>query len=280
MTFERAKPGRLARTFIDTYGPWALIAGASEGIGAAYARALAAQGLNLLVVARRRDPLEQLADSLRREFHIDVACHPGDLACLEFLEELVCVCSALDLGLLVYNAAHSPVGEFVHVPCDDLARVVDVNVRGPVVLVRSLVPQMMARGRGGVVLMSSLAGMTGAPRVASYAASKAFNRILAQSLWYELKDHNIDVVACISGAARTPGYSQAADKDAPGTLDPEQVVDQTLRALGRRPAVVPGVVNRMADILLGRVLSRKAAINLMGASTRGVVHEKRLKGPA
>ena len=280
MTLERAKTGRLGRNFIQTYGPWALIAGASEGIGAAYARALAARGLNLFVVARRQGPLEQLAGSLRREFGVDVLCRCGDLAQAEFLDELVSACSELDLGLLVYNAAHSPIGDFVDVSHDDLMRVVDVNVRGPVALVRALVPQMMSRGRGGVVLMSSLAGVTGAPRVAAYAASKAFNRILAQSLWYELKGHNVDVVACISGAARTPGYSQAADKDAPGTLDPEQVVEQALRALGRRPAVVPGVVNRLADVLLSRLLSRKTAIDLMGASTSGVVHEKQPKDQA
>jgi short-subunit dehydrogenase len=233
--------------------------------------------MNLLVVARRQAPLERLADSLRRESQVDVVCRCGDLASSEFLRELVAVCSTVDLGLLVYNAAHSPVGEFVDVPYDDLMRVVDVNVRGPVALVKDLVPQMLARGRGGVVLMSSLAGMTGAPRVAAYAASKAFNRILAQSLWYELKGHNIDVVTCISGAARTPGYSQAADKDALGTLDPEQVVERALHALGRRPAVVPGAINRMADALLSRLLTRKAAISLMGVSTRSVVHEKRSK---
>jgi short-subunit dehydrogenase len=265
---------------VDQYGPWALVAGASEGLGAEYARALAAGGMNLVLVARRQGPLEQLADSLGRAYGIEILCCYGDLGRTEFLEELISTCSTLEVGLVIYNAAHSPIGDFVDVSRDDLIRVVDVNVRGPVTVVRALLPQLMARGRGGVVLMSSMASMTGAPRVAAYAASKAFNRILAQSLWYELKGRNIDVVACISGAVRTPGYLQAADKDAPGTLDPEQVVAQALRALGRRPVVTPGVINRMADILLGRLLSRKAGINLMGVSTSGVVHEKRPKDQA
>jgi len=276
---ERAKTGRLAREFRERYGPWALVAGASEGIGAAYARALAARGLHLVLVARRQGPLEEFASQLRREFGIDTVCHPGDLGDAAFLGRLIAACSGLDLGLLVYNAAHSPIGEFVDLPQEDLIKVIDVNVRGPVVLVRALAPQMVVHGRGGVVLMSSLAGMTGAPKVAAYAASKAFNRILAQSLWYELKGRNVDVVVCVSGAVRTPGYLQAADKDAPGTLDPELVVEKALGALGRRPVVIPGVVNRLADAFLGRVLPRRQAINLMGLSTSGVVHEKQTKDP-
>jgi short-subunit dehydrogenase len=130
---------------------------------------------------------------------------------------------------------------------------------------------MIARGRGGVVLMSSLAGFTGAPHVAPYAASKAFNRVLAQGLWYELKPKNIDVLVCCAGAVRTPGYAQAADKDAPGTLDPDQVAERALRALGRGPLVIPGFVNRVADVFLNRLLSRKAAVNIMGASTSALV---------
>lgn len=276
---ERAKTGRLARDFKERYGPWALVAGASEGIGAAYARVLAARGLHLVLVARRQSLLEEFAGALEHEFRIDTVCHSGDLGDAAFLERLIAACSSLDLGLLVYNAAHSPIGDFVDLSQEDLTQVIDVNIRGPVVLVRALTPRMVARGRGGVVLMSSLASMTGAPKVSVYSASKAFNRILAQSLWYELKGRNVDVVACISGAVRTPGYLQAADKDAPGTLDPELVVEKALGALGRRPVVIPGVVNGLADAFLGRLLPRRQAINLMGHSTSGVVHGKQPKDP-
>ena len=137
---------------------------------------------------------------------------------------------------------------------------------------------MIARGRGGVVLMSSLAGYTGAPHVATYAASKAFNRVLAQGLWYELKKKNVDVLVCCAGATRTPGYAQAADTDAPGTLDPDQVAETALRALGRGPVVIPGLVNRVADVFLNRLLPRRAAINIMGASTADLVPAKQTRG--
>ena len=261
-------------SFGATYGPWALVAGASEGIGAAYARGLARRGLNLLLVARRGGPLQKLADELRAESRIEIRCVEGDLGDLKFLETLQTVCSEVDLGLIIYNAAHSPIGEFIDLSLDDVLKVVDVNVRGPVALLRRLLPTMAVRGRGGVILMSSLAGNTGAPRVATYAASKAFNRVLAQGLWYELKGRNIDVLACCAGAVRTPGYAQAAGRDAPGTLDPERVAETALRALGRKPVVIPGRVNRVADVVMTRLLPRRVAINIMGGSTSGLVQAR------
>jgi short-subunit dehydrogenase len=224
--------------------------------------------------------LADLSADLRRTHGVETVCCEGDLADTEFLESLAAVCLSLDLGLLVYNAAHSPIGEFCSLPPAELTRVIDVNVRAPVILVRALLPRMTARGRGGVLLMSSVAGMIGAPRVAIYSASKAFNRILAQALWYEMKGSNIDVLTCCSGAARTPGYANASDEDAPGTLDPEDVAEQALRALGHGPMMVPGRVNRLADFVLNRLMSRRLAVTIMGASTTGLVQPKTPKEPS
>jgi uncharacterized protein len=244
-----------------------VIAGASEGLGAAYARALAARGMNLVLVARRKPLLDTLADDLHRECAVEIRCIDGDLSDLGFLGTLQAACSSLDLGLVVYNATHAPVGEFATVAVEDLMRVVDVNVRAPMALLRALLPAMTSRGRGAVILMTSLAGNQGSPRLAAYAASKAFTRVLAESLWYELSDKGLDVIACCAGAVRTPGYAMAAGKDAPGTLDPEEVVEQALRALGRGPIVIPGLVNRAANVFMGRLLPRRVAIAIMAGST-------------
>ncbi len=230
--------------------------------------------MNLVLVARRPGPLAALAEEIRRAHGVETLCLEGDLGDAAFLDVLAASCESIDLGLLVYNAAHSPIGEFVDLPAADLEKVVDVNVRAPLLLTRALLPAMLTRGRGGVILMSSLAGMVGPPRVAPYAASKAFNRILAQALWYELKDTNVDMLACCAGATRTPGYASASDEDAPGTLNAEDVAEQALRALGRGPTMVPGRVNRLADIFLNRLVSRRTAVRIMGASTSGLVHAK------
>jgi short-subunit dehydrogenase len=278
MARPRTHPARLRSGFTERYGAWALIAGASEGLGAAYARALAERGMNLVLVARRRALLERLAEGLHGTFGVEVRCCDGDLASLAFLETLQAACSGLEVGLMVYNATYAPVGEFEYAAVADLMRVVDVNVRAPVVLLRAFVPPMTERGRGAVVLMTSLAGNQGTPRIAAYAASKAFTRVLGEGLWHELENRGIDVITCCAGAVRTPGYAMTADKDAPGTLDPEKVVEQALRALGRGPLVIPGFVNRAASVFMGRLLPRRAAIAIMAGSTSGLAPAKKTKG--
>jgi uncharacterized protein len=275
---RRANATRLRPDFSARYGAWALIAGASEGLGAAYARALAARGMNLVLAARRKAPLDKLADELRAGFRVEVRCCEGDLAAPEFLETLRAACAGLDLGFVICNAAQAPIGDFASRDVDELMRVVDVNVRAPVALLRAFLPEMTERGRGAIILMTSLTGNQGTPRIAAYAASKAFLRVLGESLWYELKDRGVDVLACCCGAVRTPGYAMAAGKDAPGTLDAEQVVEQALRALGHGPVVIPGLVNRVATVVMTRLLPRRASIAILAGSTDSLAELRETKG--
>ena len=226
-----------------------MVAGASEGLGAAYAWALAARGPQPCAGRPAAAALDALARICAPRTVWRSAARTAIWATGASWKVCRTRAPPLDVGLLVYNAAHAPVGEFASLPIDDLLRVAAVNIRAPVALVRGLLPGMTERGRGGVILMTSLAGNQGSPYIATYAASKAFNRVLAEGLWYELKDKGVDVVACCAGAVRTPGYGAAAGKDAPGTLDPEEVVEQALRALGRGPVVIPGFVNRVAKHL-------------------------------
>jgi len=254
--------------FVARYGPWAAVAGASEGLGAAFADALAARGMNLLLLARRADVLGEVAQRIRKERGVEVRPISIDVTDPGVASTLADAAADLEIALLVYNAAYSPIGNFLDAPLEDLLRVADVNVRAPIVFVRTLVPAMVERRRGAVVLMSSLSGLQGSPRIAAYAASKAFNTILAEGLWGELHQKGIDVLASCAGAIRTPGYAETSARDAPGTLDPADVAQQTLAALGRGPRVVPGRINQIASFLTGRVLPRKAAVRLMAANTR------------
>lgn len=255
-------------SFVSKYGPWAVVVGASEGLGAAFAAALAERGLNLLLIARRAADLEAVAASLRAAAKIEVRAEVFDVARTDLPAAVAATTAGLDVGLVVYNAAFAPIGAFGERTLDELLRVVDVNVRGPLVFARTFAPKMAARGRGGIVLMSSLAGDVGGPRIATYAASKAFNTILAQGLWREFRTQGVDVLACSAGAIRTPGYAAAKTRDAPGTLDAHVVATQALDALGRGPAVVPGAVNKVARFVLGRLLPRRTAINIFANSTK------------
>jgi hypothetical protein len=175
------------------------------------------------------------------------------------------------IGLLVYDAAYAPIGRFEDTSEDQLATAVAVNVRAPLLLAKLLSEPMIARGRGGIILMSSLAGSQGSPNLAAYAATKSFNAILAEGLWNELKPHGVDVLACMAGAILTPGYQQAeSTKPAPGTLSAERVAEVTLNALGKGPIIIPGGVNKAARFALTRLMSRRAAIGIMAKNTGGL----------
>jgi len=223
--------------------------------------------MNLILVARRKEPLEALAVEIRGRFGLDCRCIDGDLADVGFLGALRDTLAGVELGVLVYNAAHAPMGEFATRDPADILRALDVNTRGPATLVRAVLPGMIARGRGGIVLMTSLAGNQGTPRIATYAATKAFNRVLAEGLWHELRGKGIDIVACCAGAIRTPGYATSSAKEAPGTMDPRDVAECALRRLGRGPVAIPGFTNRAAAFLMTRLLPRRAAIGIMAGST-------------
>jgi short-subunit dehydrogenase len=254
---------------LEKYGPCALVAGASEGLGAAYAEALAKRGFKLVLLARRKEKLEAIAAELRGKYPVEIDTHGVDVADFEAVKTFVGALDA-EIGLLVYNAAYAPVGLFKDIEEEQLARIVSVNVRGPLLLVRLLLPKMIERKRGGIVLMSSLAGTQGSPRLASYAATKSFNAILAEGLWEELKPHGIDVISSCAGAILTPGYKETQQAKAPGALTPEQVAEKTLKALGKGPVFVPGGINKLARFFLTRLVPRKAAIAIMAANTRSL----------
>jgi uncharacterized protein len=256
--------------FADRYGRWAVVAGASEGLGAAFAESLAARGLSLVLLARRAELLEQLATRLRSVRGVEVRPVACDVAGADLGERLAAATGDVEVGVAVHNAAYSFAAPLFDRPLADALRVVDVNVRAPLVLLHTLVPSMLERGRGAVVLMSSLAGFQGSPSLAAYAASKAFNTILGESLWAELAPRGVDVIASCAGAIRTPGYAKTLQKDAPGTLDASEVAERTLAALGHGPVVIPGITNKLASQLLRRLLSRRAAIGIMGRSVKGL----------
>ena len=259
-----------AAPFRERYGPTALVAGASEGLGAAFADALARRGLDLVLIARREEQLTATADRIRRQHGVEVTTIVADLADIDAVLPRI---GALEvpIGLLVYDAAFAPIGPFEAATAEQLSLASAVNVRAPLLLAKLLSGPMIARGRGGIVLMSSLAGSQGSPNIAAYAATKAFNTILAEGLWKELRPRGVDVLACLAGAILTPGYQQAeGSKPAPGTLAPEVVAERTLKALGHGPIVIPGAVNKLGRFVLTRLLSRRAAIAIMSKNTEGL----------
>ncbi len=264
--------------FRDKYGPCAVVAGGSYGLGAAFAEALAERGLNLILIARDAERLDATAARLREAHGTAVDTIAADIADHGAVARRVDALGR-DVGLLIYDAAYAPIGPFADAAPEDLAKATAVNVTAPALLARHLAPAMVARGRGGIVFMSSLSGLQGSPNIATYAATKAFNTTLAEGLWHELRPRGVDVLACVAGAIATPGYEQASQsapggqhKQAPGTLPAATVAATALDALarGRGPVVVPGATNKLGRAVMTRLLPRRAAIALMARNTKGL----------
>jgi len=256
--------------FWKKYGPCALVAGGSDGLGAAFAESLASRGMNLVLMAREKDRLEATANRIREKYSVDVLPFAVDLGDFEKVKNILADINVF-IGLLVYNAAYAPIGLFENTSEEQLSLAAAVNVKTPLLLAKLLCAPMIQNRRGGIVLMSSLAGEQGSPKLAAYAATKSFNTILAEGLWKELRPHGVDVIGCCAGAILTPGYEQAEKtKQAPGTLTASKVAQLTLKALGKGPVIVPGFVNKIARFALARLMSRKAAIETMSKNTGGL----------
>jgi len=260
--------------FEERYGPRALVVGGSEGIGAALSRALAARGLHLTLVARRAEELDAFAREVGREHRIQVRTLPADASTPEGIEKVLEATAKEDVGLLVCNAALSPIGPFLDLPLETHERLLALNCRSVAALAHGVGRRLVARGRGGIVLLTSMAGFQGSAQVVHYAASKAYVRVLGEGLWAELRPAGIDVVACCAGRVRTPTYERSRPLRpgwlAPPVLDADFVARATLAALGRRPVVIPGRLNRIAAFLTGRLLPRRAAVACVSAATRAM----------
>jgi len=262
-----------ATDFLTQYGPWALVAGASEGIGQEFSRQLAAKGLNLVLVARRQALLHELREDLTSNYNIEVLCVPMDLGRPDLFAAAEREVGHLDIGLLVYNACFSNIAPFANASLEDKLLTVDVNCRGPLALVTLLAGPMIERQRGGIILMSSASGFQGAAWLATYAASKAFTTNLAEGLWEELRGQGVDVLALVAGATNTPNFKAVtpADKQAASfPMEPSDVVREGLQKLGHGPRHIAGRMNRAVAFVLNRLLPRRAAVAFMGTQLRKI----------
>jgi short-subunit dehydrogenase len=256
--------------FRARYGPWALVAGASEGLGAEFATQLAARGLHLVLVARREDMLHSLASDLEGRYGVEARAVPLDLARDDAGTALVERTAGIDVGMLVFNAALSAIGPFLDTSLDTHLTELQINCRGPLVLTHTFGRQMLARRRGGMIVMSSLSATMGSALIANYAATKAYNLVLAEGLWDELRSGGVDVLACCPAVVSTPNYVASAPHGSRSAMAPRVVVEHTLAALGREPSVIPGAANRLSAFALRRLLPRKSTISLMGRVMRAM----------
>jgi uncharacterized protein len=258
--------------FRARYGPWAIIAGASEGIGLAFARCIAEQGIHLILIARRAEPLKSAVDSLRDRYGVEVVSASLDLASPALREDLQPYIHDREIGLCVYNAAVSIISPFNRVSLDDKLRHVRVNCDGPLIFSSLLGSQMLVRGCGGIILMSSAAGLKGTELLTTYAATKAFNSNLAEGLWQEYRQAGVDVLGVIAGATKTPGYDKTqprTNRFTPLPQSPDDLARKALQHLGQGYPIWHSTWQiGLADILLTRLLPRAFAVRFFSRTTR------------
>ncbi len=232
---------RLA-TLAERYGEWALVTGASAGIGAEFARALAREGVSLVLTARREERLRALADELEKQWSVATRTVAVDLSSPDGAARLADAVRDLEIGILVNNAGAGYAGRVDKQETERLERMVTLNCQSPLVLASRLTPGMVERGRGAVIFTGSAAGHQPIPYHAVYAATKAFDLFLGEALFVELRARGVDVLVLEPGPVQTE-FQDAADEISHGGEPPEEVVRVALENLGGPPSVIPGWFN-------------------------------------
>lgn len=253
----------MSKSFLEKYGTWAVITGASSGIGVEFAKQIAAKGLNVVLVARRKARLDNLAKELEAQYNIKTKAVECDVAQDGFQNIILDATKDLDVGLLVNNAGINCEGLFFR---GDLARnqqMIQVNMKAPFTLAYVFAKQFADKGNGGIIFTSSLSAFNAHPYLTHYAATKAYILSLAEGMNYEFKSQNIDVIALCPGM--TKSEMTKGMKDSPILMEAQPVVQAAIDNLGKSAFVVPGFINKFQSFVNGRVLGRISARNFSGA---------------
>ena len=232
--------------FKHRYGPAALVTGASSGIGHQFAVQLAQAGLDLVLVARRLDRLEKLAEELRQQAAVTVTVCAADLSRTDAIDSIVAACDGMEIGLLVSNAGFGLKGDHHLNNPQTMTNMLNVNCHAPMQLSHRFIPRLLERGRGGIVITSSVEGLMGFPYSAPYAASKAFTNSLGEGLWGELSPKGIDVLALCPGSTDTEAHAlQGIDQSKlEGMMSAVEVARLALENIENGPVYISGEQNQ------------------------------------
>jgi short-subunit dehydrogenase len=252
------------------YGGSALVTGAARGIGKEFARYLGAEGFDLLLVDREEEKLQSLAKALCDEHGVEARALACDLTDPMLVERAEGWAAEYDVGLLVNNAGISPLDPFLDIPLDTHLETLDVNCRATLVLTHTFGRSMAARGRGGIIIVSSASALSGSPYFCHYAATKGYGLNLACGLWSELRESEIDVLAVCPGMTDTkPVQDRNLDENLPFYVpisEPDSVALGALRSLGKQAMVVPTTLDRISAGLMSKLMPRSWTLSLVKRS--------------
>lgn len=274
----------IAPAFSDRYGPWALVLGASEGVGSAFVEALAAQGLNVVLVSRRQGPLDEVAGKARADYGVETRVIAMDLSIGDAMQTLCTQVDDLAIGFLV-NCAGGDTGN-EHFLDRELAEDEAMLFRNCTLLMRvchHFGGKMVARGRGGIVNLSSGAAVAGTAGLATYAGTKAFDLLFSEALWGELQPKGVDVICLMLADTDTPtlrrqmkmrGRLSSLDEVPTGSTPAHVVAEEALRYLGKGPTHVISRKLRIGSRLMG-ALGRNRAVAIMTIAANKIMGDKK-----
>ena len=248
----------------DKFGPWAVVTGSSSGIGRAIARHLGSSGINVVLVARREAQLDHVGRELSREFSVEYRVVKADLTEPGFFQRIEEGTCDLDIGLAVGNAGFASPGEFLTIDREELLRAVRIKVDANLTLVHHFGQRLAARGRGGILLVSSIGGLAGVPYVANTAGVEAYVLNLGEGLHVELKRHGVHLTVLMPGPTLTESMAKMGVDPSKMPMKPmsaERCAAEGLMALSlNRATHVAGRMNR----LMARLMPRSVATSVMG----------------
>lgn len=254
------------------YGKWALVTGASSGMGKEFAYQLAQEGVNIALLARRKDKLDALGQTLTEQYGIECLSVVADLASADFLPTVVKQTEALEIGILINNAGFTNHGFFLDNELEAESRLVDVNCRAATQLAHHYGGLMRQRKRGAILFTASVVGFTSVPIWSTYAASKGYELLLAEALASELKPHNIDVIALCPGSTRTEFANYQGLMAELLVMEPEKVVRGAIKSIGKRRVYIAGLINRLT-VFSTRLMPRRMSAAIFSKLVRDMVHD-------
>jgi short-subunit dehydrogenase len=254
--------------FAQKYGPWAVIAGASEGIGASLADQLGARGLNLVLIARNGALLDEVATQARDAHGVQTRVVVQDLTDPDVGAKVADATEGLDVGLLIYNAGASDrTTTFLDTDVDYSLKQIKLDCVGPIALTHHFGGAMRDRGRGGIVLVASLACLAGSATLAVYSAVKAFQHNFAEGLWAELRPHGVDVCCTPLGMTYTPAFQRMGiEYDPAAHMLSEDVAGEIIENIGNGPVHVVGENNRAASAAIWTI-DRRSLVEMMSIAS-------------
>lgn len=255
------------------YGEWAIVTGASSGIGLELATQLATAGINLLISARRLDKLQEVEKKLKQIAAVEIKVVAADVSAAEGIDSIIQAAQGLNVGLLVVSAGYGTSGNFTDSSLHAEINMLRVNCEALLSLTHYYSQQFMRQKRGGIILMSSMVAFQGTPYAANYAATKAYAQTLAEGLAVELQPHGVDVLAAAPGPVES-GFSQRANMKMSMSLTPAQVGVPILKALGRKSTVLPGRLTKLLVYAL-RTVPRWGKIKIMKKVMGGMTAHQR-----